>query len=69
MFASSEGETAIIKILDACYLAFKDPQGNADKVLDILPIVTRAFLGDKIPEKAIKLILGIIKLFKSEEDP
>ena len=46
MFSSVEGEPAMIKILDACYLAFKDPLANADKVLAILPIVAKAFLGD-----------------------
>jgi len=57
-----------MKILDACFLAFKDPQANTKQVLNILPTVARALLGDTIPEKAIKLISGIIKLFKAEDD-
>ena len=68
LFELINDEPAIMKILDACYLAFKDPQANTKQVLEILPTVAKSLLGDQIPNKAIKLITGIIKLFKAGED-
>lgn len=58
-------DPAIIKILDAFFLACTDPFMYKENVLAAMPVLGSALLGN-VPEEAIKLLTGIVLLFQSE---
>ena len=60
-------DPAIIKILDAFFLACTDPFKYKENVLAAMPVLGSALLGN-VPEEAIKLLTGIVLLFQSEGD-
>ena len=64
-----QSDYAIIKVLDAFFLASTDPFKYKDSVLAAIPVLGGALLGDAVPDQAIKLLTGIVILFQSEGNP
>jgi len=58
-----QSDYAIIKVLDAFFLASTDPFKYKDSVLAAIPVLGGALLGDAVPDQAIKLLTGIVILF------
>ena len=55
-------DPAIIKILDAVFLACTDPYKYKENVLAAMPVLGSLLLGD-VPEEVFKLLSGVVMLF------
>lgn len=64
-----QSDYAIIKVLDAFFLASTDPFKYKESVLAAMPVLGGALLGNAVPEEAIKLLTGIVLLMQSEGNP
>ncbi len=65
MIEDEEGnqEYAIMRVLDAFFLACTDPFKYKEQVLAAMPVLGKALLGEMVPDEAISLLTGIVMLF------